>query len=95
MSDQVPDEIRRRVTLGAEVEHFLNTSIGKYLIERAEDQVESATEDLKTADAENPRLIRELQHKIAIGDSIQRWLAAAITDGYEAERQYVDTQSPD
>lgn len=94
MSD-LDNEIRKRVTLGAEAERFLNTNLGRFLVQRAEEVIESAVDELKTVDPENPKTIRALQQKITVAESVQYWLAGAINDGYEAERQYLEAQSPD
>ena len=92
---EVSEDVKQRVFLGADVENFLKSSVGIYLIKRAEEMVENATESLKTADAENPKTIRTLQHAVAIGESIQYWLGEAVNDSLAAEREYAESQSPD
>jgi hypothetical protein len=75
------------VEFGVEVEEFLGTRIGKYLVARAEEEIEGALEDLKRCDPEDAKAIRALQTKIYRAESIQYWLAEIIQAGYNAERE--------
>lgn len=80
----VDDPTLERAVFGKEVENFLNTRIGKYLVQRAEEEAEEATERLKTTAAWRTRRIRELQNEIKVAESIQQWLADAVMDGIQA-----------
>lgn len=82
----------RTVAFGMDVEQFLQGSIGRYLVQRAESERSAALDDLAQADAEDTRKIRQLQQRIAVVDSIQQWLADAITDGQHAEQQLVEQE---
>jgi hypothetical protein len=72
---------------GAEVEQFLDSSIGQYLIKHAESQANSALEALASVSAEDPTAIRELQNRVKVADSIVGWLREAIILGRQAEDQ--------
>lgn len=80
-------ELINQIDFGMQVEAFLGSEVGKYLIGRAEHDVEEATEQLKNADPENPKLIRTLQNKIKCAESIQYWMAEAIQSGHLAQMQ--------
>ena len=73
------------ITLGIEVEAFLTSDIGKYLVRRAEEELLNATELLTKVDPENPKEIRELQTRIWRANSVQQWMAEAIQSGWNAE----------
>lgn len=84
MTDE--ESLMSQVRFGIEVESFVNTEIGKYLLSRADMEVESAVEKLKTADPDASKQIRDLQNQIYRAESINRWLAEAVQDGFHAER---------
>ncbi|THF55923.1 hypothetical protein [Pseudothauera rhizosphaerae] len=73
-----------RVGLMDEAERFLKTNLGRHLVDRAEAERDAAMAELKEADAENPKYIRELQNRIYRAESFQFWLAELITEGRNA-----------
>ena len=77
----------KAVDLGFQAEAFLRSDIGRYLVSRAEAQIEEAVEVLKEADPEDPKTIRALQNTIAVAESIQYWLADVIQQGENAQQQ--------
>lgn len=77
--------LAHEVALGITVEGFLASGIGKYLIARAEAEIEEAVERLKHVDPEDPKVIRELQAQVYRAESLQYWLAEAIQAGISAE----------
>lgn len=79
------DPLLERAVFGKEVENFLHTRIGKYLVRRAEEEAEEATERLKHTAAWRTRRIRELQNQIQVAESVQQWLADAVMDGIQAK----------
>lgn len=83
-------ELHRAIDFGFQVEAFLASNIGQYLIKRAEEKVTEATESLKRVCPDNPTQIRALQHNIQVGEDIQYWLADAIRAGYAAQDELID-----
>jgi hypothetical protein len=77
-------ELQKTIELSFEVESFLGTALGKYLIQRAEEKIEAAVEDLKRCDPEDARQIRAIQHNIHVAEDFQYWLAEAIQAGHNA-----------
>ena len=75
------------IDLGQQVETFLQSSLGRYLIGRAEDDIEQAVEQLKRANPDRAELIRTIQNQIHVAENIQYWLAEAVTSGYNAQRE--------
>lgn len=84
MALSADDPTVRTAVFGKEVEHFLESSIGTYLLQCAREQSESATERLKHADPFEPEKIVALQMKINIADSIIGWLGDAVAAGLQA-----------
>lgn len=84
------EELQRTIAFGLDVEAFVKSPIGVYLADRAESEINDAMEQLKVADPENPKAIRDLQARIWRADSFQRWLAEAIQDGWQAEQAFID-----
>lgn len=79
-------ELYGKVEFGIEVENFLHSKVGKYLIKHAEDEREEAIKALKDADPFDPNAIRKLQDTIRRAESIQLWMANAMQDGLDAEK---------
>lgn len=82
----------KQIDLGFQVEAFLQSDIGRYLIERAEGEVEEAVEKLKQCEPDNPTQIRAIQHTIHVAESIQYWLADAIQAGLNAQQELHDQE---
>jgi hypothetical protein len=93
MNDAKLDEAALQVVaLGMDVEAFLQGPLGRYLVQRAETERTAALELLAKIDAEDAKAIRHCQQRIAVVDSIQQWLADAITEGRNAEQQLYEQQ---
>jgi len=81
------DPLFARAMLGQEAERFIKGPVGRHVIARAEKQIEQAYQALSVADPEDPKLIRDLQHKISVARAVPHWLALAVQDGIMAEQQ--------
>lgn len=92
-NDAKLDELAvKTVALGLDVEAFLHSPVGRYLVQRAEAERAAALEKLKDADAEDAKAIRRYQHQVGVIDAIQQWLADAIHDAHNAEQQLFEQQ---
>ena len=81
-------ETLKTIDFGFEVQAFLESNLGRYLIRRAEGQIEEAVEKLKHVNPEDARQIRALQHTIHVAEDIQYWLGEAIQAGLNAQREF-------
>lgn len=102
MSDEMPAEstavergveeleLRKRIGLGFDVENFLVTPVGKYLVARAESERAALLEQLALVDHTKADQIHRIQTRIAVLDYWQEGLAEAITDGNQAQEQLVE-----
>lgn len=86
------DPTVRSATFGAQVEQFLNSDIGVYMVERADEQAEAALKELVTADPTQPEVIRAIQNRIKVADSIVSWLREAIEMGEQSKQQLRELQ---
>jgi len=89
MSDPRSDEqaLGEKIFLGAEVERFLATTVGRYLVQRAEAQRESAVADFAAANPTDTAAIVEIQMRLRMAETFQSWLADALIEASEAARQ--------
>ena len=80
-ADKERRDIINAIDFGIEVEAFLRSKVGQYLIQRAEGEIADALEALKEIDPDNAPAIRALQGQIKRAESIQYWMAEAIQEG--------------
>jgi hypothetical protein len=73
--------------LGRQVEDFLESDIGKYLVQRAEEEGAQALEELKRVSWWRSRRIRWLQNRIWVTESFQKWLGQAYSEGIHATNE--------
>lgn len=78
------DPIVRSAVFGKQVEQFLDTAIGRYLVGRAEEEAERALSQLRTVAPWRRRRIMDLQNQVYRAEAFQQWLADAIIDGQQA-----------
>ncbi len=85
--DDTLRDLSARVFLGAEAERFLQSSVGRYMVQRAEAQREQAIADFARAAPTDAAAIMAAQMKLRMADGFQQWIADLLQDGQEAERQ--------
>jgi len=78
------DPVVRAAVLGRQVEVFLESDIGKYLVGRAEAEAAGAIEQLKCISVWRKNRIRELQGEIWVAERFQEWLGQAYSEGIHA-----------
>lgn len=83
-------QLQGQVALGQHVEGFLTSATGKYLIARAEAEIQEALEALKTVACTDAKAIQALQNQVYRAESLQYWLAEAIQAGDNANAELLD-----
>lgn len=78
------DELMEEAILGRQVELFLQSEIGSYLIKHSEEEIARATEKLKHVASWRRRRIQELQNQIQVAEWFQVWLGEAVAAGQNA-----------
>lgn len=93
--DDVPEDIKRAVRLGAEAEHFAQSPIGIYLQQRAQELTFKGLDALRTVDPEDAKAVRAAQNKVVIGESFMAFIKDAIDEGRNAEQTFLSRESTD
>ena len=92
MREEELDEAFEVAKFGIEVERFLSTPIGKYLVERAEREGDEAIKAMKQVDPSNESEVRKVQDGLTIPDKVVSWLAEAIGEGHACEYQLHESE---
>ncbi len=74
----------RTAVFGQQVQEFLRSEIGHFLIQRAEKELGEAIEKLKTANPRDAENIVRLQVQVALLEKFESWLGDAVQDGLTA-----------
>lgn len=82
----------RWATFGKQVEHFLQTDIGSYMVKRAKEESEEALEELKAVDPFDGPKVAACQMKVKVADAVITWLGDAIAAGESAIEQLKEDQ---
>lgn len=72
---------------GKQVEDFLQSDIGNFLLSRANLELEDAIEKLKRIKPNAEHEIRNLQSTIVRSENFMQWLGSAVEDGLRATNQ--------
>jgi hypothetical protein len=80
------DPILRVAVFGRQVEIFLESDIGQYLLQCAQKDIDEATESLKKVDPFRPEEILKIQHKLQVAESVIGWLSDAVQAGTQANQ---------
>ena len=87
VEDIQPDDktlLIEQAVLGEQVQSFLASDVGRYMVARANIQKQDAMDELAVADPDDPKKIRSIQNKIKLADSILDWLNDAVVRGLQA-----------
>lgn len=82
----VGDPLVKSAVFGAQVQQFLDSDVGQYLLSRTEQEREEAIEELSKVSPWRRRRITHLQNKVWVCDHFHKWLADAIIDGENSTR---------
>jgi hypothetical protein len=69
---------------GRQVNEFMLSDIGRYIVQCAEMDESDALQDLAKVDPHNPVKVSELQNKVWRARSVVNWLREAVQKGIEA-----------
>lgn len=78
------EQLENDIRFGAEVQQFLTSNIGRYLLARSKEEIDIAVEELKRADPADVKNIRSLQFDIRRNESIEQWLKDVIQTAIDA-----------
>ena len=85
VSDQ--GKILRVAVFGKQVEYFLESDIGVYLLQCAHSEIDKYTEKLKVVNPTDWEKIVSYQMKVQIGELFIGWLGDAVRSGLQSTKQ--------
>jgi len=83
--NELKDLALAEARLGIEMETFLRSEVGQYLVGRAELEEREALEALAEVDPEDPACIRAAQFRLQVARAAPRWIRDAIQSGRIAQ----------
>lgn len=78
------DELYARAAFGKQVELFWSSAVGNYLRGRARECYTAAVQQLKSCDPTDAKLVMRAQGDIWKAESLEQWIADAISDGLKS-----------
>ena len=72
---------------GIEVEHFRASDVGRFILGRADSEIEFARDELEKVDPNDARAVQAVQNRVAVARLITGWLDEAVRNGRIAESQ--------
>ena len=85
MSAEQEDRDLQAALLGVEVDKFLASRLGKFIIQRAESEIEALRHRLEAVDPTNAGQVAAIQNEIWVRKNIGIWLREAANAGASAE----------
>lgn len=66
---------------GKQVEMWLDTDVGRYMVKRAEQDIDEAIELMKKTNPHDVNLMVQAQNRVKVAESVLTWLYQAIKEG--------------
>lgn len=82
--DEDRELIVKMAVFGKQVDQFMSTDIGRYLLDRSDDEAVKALTAFKTCDPTDVNTVIKLQNIIKQSENFRLWLDEAVTDGLKA-----------
>jgi hypothetical protein len=86
------DEEIRVVELGEEARNFLESHLGREIMDRAQKRYEDALLLLAKADPNDPKAIMKIQNQIQLFEQFDAWLREIVDTGNSALEAYKQEQ---
>lgn len=83
--------IRAQIAFGLDCRAFMESPIGAYLTKRANDDIDTALDSLRSVNPTDPEAIRALQNDIRCAENFLTWMGEAVTEGENAERAFIES----
>lgn len=81
--------------LGIEAEAFLSSNLGRYLMERADLEIDKLTQELINLDPTNIADNTRVRNGIRVCYDFKDWLAEAVNSGRVAHRNILESEAID
>lgn len=79
----------RLLDLRLQFEAFINSELGRYLLDRSNAEQKAALEQLGDVEPDDPKSVRRLQFDLQVAAGIQNWLADLVVEARNAEETLV------
>lgn len=89
------DSVIAQIDLGNAIESFMESELGRFLLDRAAGEAIIAVDALKQTNPEEPNEIRRLQNIIQRAEGFEMWLIEGLQQGQAMEVQLELSQAPD
>ena len=87
--------IIKQIDLGLAIESFLESDLGKFMLDRAAGEAIEAVDAIKIANPNDADEIRRLQNIIHRAESFEVWLIEGLQQGRAMEQQLELSNAPD
>jgi hypothetical protein len=87
------ESLIRIVDFGDEVDQFIKSRVGQYMLQMASIHVEEAVDKLKYIEPTEVIEIRKLQNKIWVAENVQQWLLEAVHSGLQAMARLEESEN--
>ena len=84
LSDGVDVTLLAEVHLGEDAAQFIKSDLGRYMVGRANEDIQLAMEQLKTCSWWRGNRIKYLQNKIKVAENTKMWLVECLNAGQMA-----------
>lgn len=71
--------------LGEQIDQFMKSDVGKYLLSHAAAQEEEGLEALRRVKCTDPQAVFEAQNKVWVAERFRTWLEDAVRAGLKAQ----------
>jgi hypothetical protein len=71
--------------LGEQIDQFLKSDVGQYLLQHAAEQEEQGLEELRRVKCTDATAVWEAQNKVWVAEKFRTWLDEAIRAGLKAQ----------
>ena len=88
--DRDLQQVRNQIAFGLDCKAFMASQIGRYLIARANADIDAALDGLRNVDPHSPKDIQDWQNKAYRAESFLQWMGEAVTEGENAERTFIE-----
>jgi hypothetical protein len=83
-------DLLKQAQLGIEAEAFLSTDLGRFLLDKADQELEDAQNKFLTLSTGDDAGLLQLQSQAKRAINFKSWLAEAISNGIYAEQELND-----
>jgi len=84
-----------KISIGEEARRFLGERVGKYLLQKAQQDVDAVVDDFQSIDPTDTKAVIALQIRLKAALSVPQWLEEAVSEGANALNEYLERKELD